>query len=690
MTSELDNPITEEINKMQTIIPSSTGMKLNVNLNWISSWDGTVQFANCLKQSKAWTRESGTASFTDVRGLLNTSDTTSQFRMIITDRGRGFPKGTYTVLNPAGDNLAIGRFTEPQASAYTTATQFTFDYAGGESLLALWCKGGTSQGLAVIIPNHIDSHLAGDFWNAEFISFISAMNMTGIRSMNWTFASQNLEVNWADRMLPDDITFNSVDFTDKKCMPWEYVFDFANRMLLNPWVCFPHRASDSYIDSFAQLALTNLNTNLKIYTELGNEIWNTGNPWGDGHGWLRDLKFSKKIATANSNNTYTLTDHGLLDNGKIGCFTSIENRVAGSRPDWRIKNGRVANVKVIDSNTFQVIQSVDGEVVAVAKNQVNLLFSDLTGLPIKGYDVHINYGLRSVEIWDILESRLPASQVIKIIAAQFSNPQNPSSWTTQKRFEATGVSGRADYVSVAPYFKGGWWGTQVILSSGTVVPTVWINRSGSTVYAACYQAGSTPTNAAIKTGTGAVAVSAITGTGTPKSYDSFPAMNVVDGTSYDMHFIFIDRNGADNKIVIPFTAASSGTMEGLEILVNTVARIKKEMTLFPEMLNNHITAANGTPMIAYEGGMHFHENPPTAIDDWLTNFLQSSEFTELTKHYYTLLAPIITEFFHYKDISSASWGYAKTYSDINDPRYVARLLLDGSVLVSEKKLLAIS
>ncbi|MFV1983393.1 MAG: hypothetical protein ACC657_07620 [Thiohalomonadales bacterium] len=665
-------------------------MKLNVNLNWISSWDGTVQFANCLKQSKAWTRESGTASFTDFRGLLTTSDTTSQFRMIISDRGRGFPTGTYTVLNPAGANLAIGRFNEPQSSAYTTATQFTFDYTANKGLLALWCKGGTSTGLAVIIPNHLDSYQAGDFWNTEFISFISAMNMTGFRAMNWTFASQNLEVNWADRALPDDITFNSVDFTDKKCMPWEYVFDFANKMLLNPWVCIPHRASDSYIDSFAQLALTNLNTNLKIYTELGNEIWNSGNPWGDGRGWLRDLKFTKKTAIANSNNTYTLMGHGLLDNSKIGCFTSIENRVADSSPSWRITNGRVAYIKVIDSNTFQVIQSVDGEIVAVAENQVNLLFSDLAGLPIKGDDVHINYGLRSVEIWDILENRLPMSQVVKIIASQFSNPQNPSSWVTKKRFEAAGVSGRADYVSVAPYFKGGWWGTQVILSSGSVLPTVWINRSGSTVYAACYLAGATPTNAAIKSGSGSVAIGIITGTGTSKSYDSFPAMNVVNGTSYDMHFIFVDRNGADNNIVVPFTAALSGTIDGVESFADTVARIKSEMTLFPAMLNNHSTAASGIPMIAYEGGMHFHEKPPIAIDDWRTNFLHSSEFTNLTNHYYTLIAPFMEEFFHYKDISSASWGYANTYSDTNDPRYVARLLLGGSVLVKEEKLLAIS
>jgi hypothetical protein len=58
-------------------------------------------------------------------------------------------------------------------------------------------------------------------------------------------------------------------------MAWEHAVDIANTLNAHMWINIPHKATDDYIDSLATYILNNLNSNLNVYVEYSNEIWNT-------------------------------------------------------------------------------------------------------------------------------------------------------------------------------------------------------------------------------------------------------------------------------------------------------------------------------------------------------------------------------------------------------------------------------
>jgi hypothetical protein len=54
----------------------------------------------------------------------------------------------------------------------------------------------------------------------------------------------------------------------------------ANAVGASPWFCMPHFASDDYIRNFAQLVLSSLRPDVKVYVEYSNEVWGTLFPGG--------------------------------------------------------------------------------------------------------------------------------------------------------------------------------------------------------------------------------------------------------------------------------------------------------------------------------------------------------------------------------------------------------------------------
>ena len=77
----------------------------------------------------------------------------------------------------------------------------------------------------------------------------------------------------------------------KACPSWESVILFANKTNTDPWICIPPRVDDNYITQLATLFRDGnancppLKTNLKIYVEYGNELWNTG--YWDQWNWIK-------------------------------------------------------------------------------------------------------------------------------------------------------------------------------------------------------------------------------------------------------------------------------------------------------------------------------------------------------------------------------------------------------------------
>lgn len=88
----------------------------------------------------------------------------------------------------------------------------------------------------------------------------------------------DFRTRWADRVSPNTPQSYSglnTSATDKGGA-WEYVLSIANELDKDAWISIPIKADDDYIRQLALLIKGNLKPTLKIYIEMGNEIWNFG------------------------------------------------------------------------------------------------------------------------------------------------------------------------------------------------------------------------------------------------------------------------------------------------------------------------------------------------------------------------------------------------------------------------------
>ena len=148
-----------------------------------------------------------------------------------------------------------------------------------------------------------------------------ASQYTVLRLMGFTDTNGNLTSNWSDRTIPADEIWNGWTFTGGSGVetgdpqtsgagvPWEVCVTLANETGKDVYINIPSNASIEYIDKLADLfafgsdgvnpytspqahpVWAPLNSNLKVYIEFSNEIWN----WGfiqagtSGAGWCSQL-----------------------------------------------------------------------------------------------------------------------------------------------------------------------------------------------------------------------------------------------------------------------------------------------------------------------------------------------------------------------------------------------------------------
>lgn len=109
-----------------------------------------------------------------------------------------------------------------------------------------------------------------DIWNPVFLEEISMYE--SLRFMDWGEINHCPMVEWTDRTLPHEEQGRPDG--KRKGMAYEWMIDLCNRLDADAWFCMPHAASDDYMRQFAILVRETLDTNLRIYVELSNEVWN--------------------------------------------------------------------------------------------------------------------------------------------------------------------------------------------------------------------------------------------------------------------------------------------------------------------------------------------------------------------------------------------------------------------------------
>lgn len=125
---------------------------------------------------------------------------------------------------------------------------------------------------------------SGEIFTPEFVTKSSGYDT--FRFMKWTgIDTQTVQINWADRV-PQSYVFwygSRINATQNACdpnaaqdgVPVEVLVALCNKINANGWFCMPGIVTDDYITQFATLVHSTLNSNLKVYVEYANEIWNS-------------------------------------------------------------------------------------------------------------------------------------------------------------------------------------------------------------------------------------------------------------------------------------------------------------------------------------------------------------------------------------------------------------------------------
>jgi hypothetical protein len=115
----------------------------------------------------------------------------------------------------------------------------------------------------------------------DFLAALSGINFSAIRFMPFTNPNgidplYPGTTPWSKRKLVTDAGQNAIAPLGKPDGgAWEYVIKLANTVNKDAWVNVPISADAGYVRHLAQLLKDSLKSNLNIYVESSNEVWNT-------------------------------------------------------------------------------------------------------------------------------------------------------------------------------------------------------------------------------------------------------------------------------------------------------------------------------------------------------------------------------------------------------------------------------
>lgn len=677
-----------------TITGNGAGIEyaeLGMNLASPTTYAGAYQFANVCLSMGSWDRFSGSGGFTQNFGELTPNVPTDIFRAYLSDAGVGWIDGVYHVENPDGCEIALGSFGNPTAyKNWTTATSFDVTLnAGGGNLIGLFCRGGLTNingPLKIMMPGHSVS----DIWSNDFIAYHQGMPAQPIRFMDFVSASDNIETEWSHRTSVNSISFRSPNGYGKPVVPWEHIIDLCNRLDRDAWVNVPVRAGTTYMTLLAALLASGLNPGLKVYPERGNETWNPGTAWFEGFQWTQYIASTRYTATANYGaNTFTYVGHGMTTGNSVRCFTTPENQKSRYNQPYPypgvvsgLTNSALAYVEVIDADTFKLYSDAGRTtLLTVAATQISQVFLKTTSTSAASA-----YGAMLIEMWDIFDAALGASRVVHLIPSQAGGVG-----VTSARFSNATASARAEYVAVAPYFNGDFWGARITTSSGTFAPQVWSNFDCSGFAVAVYAAGTAPATVdEVMLGTGAITRQIGTG------YDHIDywrggsaglsaITGLTNGVSYDVVFVFGNR--VMSKATV--TASASTTITYFfDNAENQAARMIVDA--YNTAPGGHSAAAGGKPVICYELGADFNGDWPKLddgstdyhIDDWRKVIQETAVYADaIRKAMYIRAAQGLKVLTYFSDTGTGPFSLANDYTDTSGERYLAMASIEGRVRV---------
>ncbi len=307
-----------------TTSPSTPANHMGINIDAPADWSEDRTFADIMKTARAFTAgidPNGSTlvavdangwpmqdfSFYAWAGILNMYGTyTLTFNGKATVTGRG-DAGVIATSYDIPSNTSTG--TIVITPAQDTSGYLSLSFANTQATNGSATNTGVTN-IKLMRPNALGSSTSfpsTTLFNTPLLAEIA--NFSAIRFMDWFATNWSQQVQWSDRPLPTWATFNICsggtgvmpgNIACKAGQGWqgigapiEYAVMLANQTNKDMWINIPVGANNTYITNVAKLLLygsdgTNpyssvqsspayppLNSNLNIYIEYSNEVWNS-------------------------------------------------------------------------------------------------------------------------------------------------------------------------------------------------------------------------------------------------------------------------------------------------------------------------------------------------------------------------------------------------------------------------------
>jgi hypothetical protein len=120
---------------------------------------------------------------------------------------------------------------------------------------------------------------SGEIYDPTFIALTKPFKT--LRFMAWQNTLNTMQTNWSQRPTLTQAfwgIYSSPTNTDPQPdgVPVEAMVALCNEVQAACWFNMPPLSTDDYVTQFATLVHSQLDSNLKVYVEYGNEIWNNG------------------------------------------------------------------------------------------------------------------------------------------------------------------------------------------------------------------------------------------------------------------------------------------------------------------------------------------------------------------------------------------------------------------------------
>jgi hypothetical protein len=259
--------------------------------------------------------------------------------LMLNSIGDHYPSGTYVVLY---DGQGTIRYGGAARLAAREAGRNVIDVTPNNDGIAMRIvatdpdhTGDYIRNIRVLMPGFEQTYTAQPF-NPVFLEKIAPYR--ALRFMDWMATNDSTQGVWADRPLPTDATYATAAGA-----PLEIMVALANQVRADPWFTMPHMADDDYIQRFATQVRDSLSTDLQVYVEYSNEVWNSG---FDQAGWVLEQANTAWPTSLESDLAKRQNWYGM----RVAQICDIWNAVWGTQRD------RVTCVMAGQAGDTQVIQ----------------------------------------------------------------------------------------------------------------------------------------------------------------------------------------------------------------------------------------------------------------------------------------------------------------------------------------------